>query len=102
MSQKGGALTASAMSQTIADLVREAGVLVPQETSAFTLRHTFARNYWQQYPGDLVGLANILGLASLDAMIFVYQPQRPPDNADTKKELGRKTEDETLVYARDF
>jgi site-specific recombinase XerD len=42
-SQKGGTLTTSAMGQMIADLVKAAGDLVPEETSAHTLRHTFAR-----------------------------------------------------------
>jgi integrase len=60
-SQKGGALTTSAMGQMIADLVKAAGHLVPEETSAHTLRHTFARWYLAQYPGDLVGLATLLG-----------------------------------------
>jgi site-specific recombinase XerD len=73
LAQRGGALTDSAIGQMIADLVRGAGSLVPQETSSFTLRHTFARNYWRQFPDDLVGLANILGLTSLDTMVFVYQ-----------------------------
>ncbi|HEU5380879.1 MAG TPA: tyrosine-type recombinase/integrase [Ktedonobacteraceae bacterium] len=60
-SQKGGRLTTSAMGQMIADLVKAAGALVPEETSAHTLRHTFARNYLAQYPGDVVGLATLLG-----------------------------------------
>jgi site-specific recombinase XerD len=47
-SQKGGALTTSAMGQMIDDLVKAAGELVPQATSAHTLRHTFARNYLAQ------------------------------------------------------
>lgn len=42
-SQKGGALSTFAMGQMIADLVKAAGRLVPEETSAHTLRHTFAR-----------------------------------------------------------
>jgi integrase/recombinase XerC len=48
LSQKGGALTTSAMGQMIADLVKAAGALVPEETSAHTLRHTFARSYLAQ------------------------------------------------------
>ena len=32
----------------IADLVKAAGALVPEETSAHTLRHTFARSYLAQ------------------------------------------------------
>ena len=73
-SQKGGALTTSAMGQMIADLVKAAGDLVPEETSAHTLRHTFARNYLTQYPGDLVGLATLLGHSSLDTTRLYCQP----------------------------
>ncbi len=73
-SQKGGALTTSAMGQMIADLVKAASGLVPEETSAHTLRHTFARNYLTQYPGDLVGLATLLGHSSLDTTRLYSQP----------------------------
>ncbi len=73
-SQKGGVLTTSAMGQMIADLVKAAGTLVPEETSAHTLRHTFARNYLAQYPGDLVGLATLLGHSSLDTTRLYSQP----------------------------
>src|SRR5215469_2547532 len=45
LSQKGGAITTSAMGQMIAGIVKTAGGLVPEETSAHTLRHTFARSY---------------------------------------------------------
>ena len=62
----GGVLSTSAMGQMIADLVNAAGRLVPEETSAHTLRHTFARWYLALYPGDLVGLATLLGLRPLD------------------------------------
>ncbi len=46
-SQKGGVLTTSAMRQMLDSVVREAAArgLVPTDTSAHTLRHTFARNY---------------------------------------------------------
>ena len=40
--------------------------LVPEETKPHDLRHTFAHRYLQQHPGDLVGLARILGHESLD------------------------------------
>lgn len=73
-SQKGGALTTSAMGQMIADLVKAAGALVPEETSAHILRHTFARNYLAQYPGDLVGLATLLGHRSLDTTRLYSEP----------------------------
>jgi site-specific recombinase XerD len=73
-SQKGGALTTSAMGQMIADLVKAAGDLVPEDTSAHTLRHTFARNYLSQYPGDIVGLATLLGHSSLGTTRLYSEP----------------------------
>lgn len=73
-SQKGGRLTTSAIGQMIADLVKAAGTLVPEETSAHTLRHTFARNYLARYPGDVVGLATLLGHSSLDTTRLYSQP----------------------------
>ena len=74
LSQKGGALSTSAMGQMIADLVKAAGALVPEETSAHTLRHTFARSYLAQYPGDVVGLATLLGHSSLDTTRLYSEP----------------------------
>lgn len=74
LSQKGGTLTTSAIGQMVADLVKAAGNLVPEETSAHTLRHTFARNYLTQYPGDIVGLATLLGHSSLDTTRLYSQP----------------------------
>jgi site-specific recombinase XerD len=74
LSQKGGKLSTSAMGQMIAELVKEAGDLVPQDTSAHTLRHTFARNYLAQYTDDLVGLATLLGHSSLNTTRLYSQP----------------------------
>jgi integrase/recombinase XerC len=74
LSQKGGALTTSAMGQMIAELVKAAGEQVPEETSAHTLRHTFARSYLAQYPGDVVGLATLLGHSSLDTTRLYSEP----------------------------
>lgn len=74
LSQKGGALTTSAIGQMIADLVKAAGELMPQETSAHTLRHTFARCYLAQFPGDIVGLATLLGHSSLDTTRIYSEP----------------------------
>ena len=67
-SQKGGRLSAAAMRCTIARLVADGARrgLVPPEASAHTLRHTFAAHYLQAQPGDLLGLAALLGHASLD------------------------------------
>jgi site-specific recombinase XerD len=75
-SQKKGGLTTSAMRQMIDILARNASArgLVPVQTSAHTLRHTFARNYLAQYPGDLVGLATLLGHTSLDTTRIYSQP----------------------------
>jgi len=74
LSQKGGPLSTSAMGQMIAELVKEAGNLVPQDTSAHTLRHTFARNYLTQYTDDLVGLATLLGHRSLETTRLYSEP----------------------------
>jgi len=64
------------MRQMIDVLVRDASArgLVPTQTSAHTLRHTFARNYLAQYPGDVVGLATLLGHTSLDTTRIYSQP----------------------------
>ncbi len=62
------------MGQVIAELVKAAGELVPEKTSAHTLRHTFARSYLAQNPGDVVGLATLLGHSSLDTTRLYSQP----------------------------
>lgn len=74
LSRKGGALTSSAIGQMMAELVKAAGKLVPQETSVHSLRHTFARSYLSIYPGDVVGLATLLGHSSLDTTRLYSQP----------------------------
>jgi integrase/recombinase XerC len=64
------------MRQMIDILVRDASIrgLVPPLTSAHTLRHTFAHNYLTQHPGDIVGLATLLGHTSLDTTRLYSQP----------------------------
>jgi site-specific recombinase XerD len=76
LSQKGGYLTTSAMRQMIDAVVSDAAArsLVPSKASAHTLRHTFARNYLAEYPGDVVGLATLLGHTSLDTTRIYSQP----------------------------
>jgi integrase/recombinase XerC len=76
LSQKGGYLTTSAMRQMIDAVVRDAAArgLVSSKASAHTLRHTFARNYLAEYPGDVVGLATLLGHTSLDTTRIYSQP----------------------------
>lgn len=66
----------SAMRQMIDGVVGDASRrgLVPQDTSAHTLRHTFAHTYLAEYPGDLVGLATLLGHTSLDTTRIYSQP----------------------------
>src|SRR5712692_2514299 len=75
-SRKGGRLTTSAMRQMLDVVVRDAAArrLVPASASAHTLRHTFARNYLAAYPGDVVGLATLLGHSSLDTTRIYSQP----------------------------
>ena len=73
-SQKGKELSTGALGHMIGGLVRQAGARVPQTTSAHTLRHTFARNYLSQYPGDIVGLAALLGHSSLDTTRLYGEP----------------------------
>jgi site-specific recombinase XerD len=53
-----------AIDRLVADCARRG--LVPPEASVHTLRHTFAAHYLQAHPGDLLGLAALLGHASLD------------------------------------
>lgn len=75
-SQKKGILTTSAMRQMIDVLVRDMAArgLIPAQTSAHTLRHTFARNYLAEHPGDIIGLASLLGHTSLDTTRIYGQP----------------------------
>lgn len=73
LSQKGGPLSVSAMGRVIDELVRRCPNL-PEEVSAYWLRHTFATCYLAAHPGDLVGLARLLGHASLDTTGIYVQP----------------------------
>jgi site-specific recombinase XerD len=73
ISQKGGQLSVSAIGRVIDELVR--GCLgLPREASAHWLRHTFATHYLATHPGDLVGLARLLGHTSLDTTSIYVQP----------------------------
>lgn len=63
----------SAMGRMIDELVRRCPGL-PEEVSAHWLRHTFATRYLATHPGDLVGLARLLGHASLDTTGIYVQP----------------------------
>ena len=75
-SQKGGRLSASAIWRLVAGLVRDAAArgVVPPATSPHTLRHTFAHRYLASHPGDLVGLATLLGHSTLDTTRLYVRP----------------------------
>jgi site-specific recombinase XerC len=48
--------------------------LVPADTTPHGLRHTLAHRYLEKHPGDLVGLARILGHESLATTKIYTQP----------------------------
>jgi site-specific recombinase XerD len=75
-SQKGSRLSASALWRVIHTLVQECARrgLVPAATTPHTLRHTFARRYLDAHPGDLVGLARLLGHSDLNTTGLYTQP----------------------------
>jgi site-specific recombinase XerD len=75
-SQKGGRLSVQAMRRVIDCLVRDCSArgLVPSDASAHTLRHTFAMYYLKDNPGDLIGVATLLGHSSLDTTRIYGQP----------------------------
>ena len=75
-SQKHHRLSAAAIRRMIDQVVHACAQrrLVPESTSAHTLRHTFAMNYLKDNPGDLIGLAALLGHSSLDTTRIYGQP----------------------------
>jgi site-specific recombinase XerD len=75
-SQKGGALSSRAISDVVEGLVDSCAQrdLVPADTTPHTLRHTFATNYLKDHPGDLIGLAALLGHSSLETTRIYVQP----------------------------
>ena len=75
-SQKGGPLSVSGIGRIITGLVHAAAArhLVPVTTTAHTLRHTFATRYLAAHPGDLVGVATLLGHSSLNTTRIYVQP----------------------------
>jgi site-specific recombinase XerD len=60
----------------IRELVRACAArgAVPEETTPHSLRHTFATRYLLRHPGDLVGLARLLGHASIQTTQIYVQP----------------------------
>jgi site-specific recombinase XerD len=67
-SQKRRSLSAPALWRAIHALIQDCArrTLVPATTTPHTLRHTFARRYLDAHPGDLVGLARLLGHTDLN------------------------------------
>ncbi len=86
LSQKGNQLSSPAMWRVVNRAVKECAGrgLVPEDTRPHDLRHTFAHRYLQQHPGDLVGLARILGHESLDTTKIYTQL--------TSEELAKRVE----------
>jgi integrase len=75
-SQKGHPLSASALWRVVHGLGQDGAQrrLVPPATTPHTLRHTFARRYPDAHPGDLVGLARLLGHSDLNTTGVYTQP----------------------------
>jgi site-specific recombinase XerD len=67
-SQKGNQLSSPAMWRVVNRAVEVCASrdLMPEETKPHDLRHTFAHRYLERHPGDLIGLARLLGHESLD------------------------------------
>ncbi|HEU4326929.1 MAG TPA: tyrosine-type recombinase/integrase [Roseiflexaceae bacterium] len=76
VSQKGGRLHVRSLGKVIEELVASCARrgLVPADTTPHTLRHTFAATYLASNPGDLVGLAALLGHTTLETTKIYVQP----------------------------
>jgi site-specific recombinase XerD len=75
-SQKKGRMTTSAIQRMINELVTDcvAKESMPADTSAHTLRHTFATHYLESNARDLAGLASLLGHSSLNTTHIYVHP----------------------------
>lgn len=82
-----GRMTVSAMERVITNLMDKCASrkLVSRDATAHSLRHTFATRYLATHPGDLVGLAHLLGHESLDTTRIYLQPN--------EEEVARRLED---------
>jgi site-specific recombinase XerC len=96
-SQKGNRLSSTALWGVIHGFILTAAArnLVPANATPHMLRHTFARRYLNDYPGDLVGLARLLGHSDLNTTSLYTQP--------TADELAKRVDDLSLnAYDEDL
>jgi site-specific recombinase XerD len=75
-SERSGALSVREISRMIQHLVQTCAArgTVPAATTPHSLRHTFATRYLLRHPGDLVGLAWLLGHRSIRTTQIYVQP----------------------------
>jgi site-specific recombinase XerD len=75
-SERGSPLSVREMGRTVAELVRDCAAreAVPPETTPHSLRHTFATRYLMRHPGDIVGLARLLGHTSIQTTQIYVRP----------------------------
>ncbi len=64
--------------------------LMPADITLHSLRHSFAHRYLEQYPGDLIGLARILGHESLETTRVYLRL--------TVDDLAQRMEHRTFLY----
>lgn len=81
LSSRGGSMSP----RTVEHLMRElaARARLKRVVTTKLLRHTFARTYLEQHPGDLVGLASLLGLSVGSAATYIHPT---PDSLSAKIE----------------
>lgn len=73
LSQRHKAISTREIQNIMENLLRSAG-LTGRGFSTHSLRHTFATHYLQDHPGDLVGLATLLGHSNLNSTAIYTQP----------------------------
>jgi len=94
LSERGTQLSAREMSRMFRQQVLACAARgqVPLQTTLHSLRHTFATHYLRQHPSDLIGLAWLLGHASIRTTQIYVQP--------TEEEMARRVDAILLnVYA---
>jgi len=75
-SERGTQLSGREISRMIQQLVQACAArnMVPADTTPHALRHTFSTRYLMRHPGDLVGLARLLGHSSVRTTQVYVQP----------------------------